>query len=164
MEDWTPLSEFPGYSVSNHGRVRNDRTDRMLSIVANQFGIAYVGMVSGYGLKVKRSIAPLVAQAFLPPHRLKAFDTPINLDGDRLNNDVTNLMWRPLWFARRYHRQFYENDSLRIDSPVQELHSGDTFPTSLEAAVRYGLMMTDIFRGVIAGAPVWPTYQFFRKL
>ena len=55
----------------------------------------------------KRSVALLVAKAFLKQPS-EFFDTPINLNGDRLDNQVINLMWRPRWFAIKYNRQFRE--------------------------------------------------------
>lgn len=160
MEDWSELSSFPGYSVSDQGRVRNDRTNMLLRIIVNQLGIAYVGM-RFQGTDYKRAVAPLVAHAFLPYHQHQTFDTPINRDGDRLNNVIDNLLWRPRWFAVKYHRQF-RIVSIGIQEPIVDLDTTEEFPSSWEAAVKFGLIDRDILISVHREEYVWPTYQRFQ--
>lgn len=160
MEEWLRIGSFPGYSVSDFGRVRNDRTGTFIKIVVNQFGICYVGLKHD-GIDYKRGVAPLVARAFLPIPHLVSFDTPINLDGDRLNNIVANLMWRPRWFAVKYHSQF-RRPSFGIKEAIEDLDTGEEFPTSLHAAVKFGLIDRDIFIAVHRGETVWPTSKKFR--
>jgi len=41
---WREIEDFPGYSVSNFGRVRNDLNDRILTLQRNQHGV--VNLVS----------------------------------------------------------------------------------------------------------------------
>lgn len=159
MEEWSALLAFPGYSVSNTGRVRNDETGRLLRIIVNQLGIPYVGM-RRHRVDSKRAVAPLVAHAFLPYHHLLSFDTPINLDGDRLNNVVENLMWRPRWFAVKYHRQFYI-DRIGIREPIFDIDTYEEFETSFHAAIKFGLIDRDIMIATAREEYVWPTYQRF---
>jgi hypothetical protein len=40
MERWLPIDEFPGYSISDQGRVRNDATKRVMVMVRNQGGVS----------------------------------------------------------------------------------------------------------------------------
>jgi hypothetical protein len=105
MEVWRQIYEFPGYSVSNMGRVRNDETGRIMALSRNQYGIVNVGLVLGRK-QYKRSVALLVADAFLPTWESEVFTSPIHLNGDRSDCRAENLMWRPRWFAAKYHRQF----------------------------------------------------------
>ena len=144
MEEWSELPSFPGYSVSHLGRVRNDRNGRPLNITVNQLGIPYVGL-SDRGLHVKRAVAPLVAHSFLAPAELASFDTPINLDGDRLHCAADNLMWRPRWFAVSYHRQFFLGRAW-IDLPIEDVEIEERFDSSLHAAMRYGLLDKEIMQ------------------
>lgn len=160
--DWEPISEFPGYSVHYEGFVRNDATGRILrsTWTRRQHGMVQVGLMYD-GMQYKRGVALLVARAFLEPPALSTFDTPINLDGDRRNNHVSNLMWRPRWFAIKYHRQFY-NNVLGFDEPIMDVESGERFHNSLEAATKYGLLDREILTATLNRTYVWPTYQRFR--
>jgi hypothetical protein len=159
---WLPIEDFPGYSVSEEGQVRNDRTGRILALTRNQFGIIQVGL-SRFNVQYKRSVALLVAKAHLDPPHLKPFNTPIHLDGDRSNNHYSNLMWRPRWFAVKYHAQF-QNDERGFDVPVIELHSGERFRSSWDAAIKYGLIDRDIRIATVNRTYVFPTYQEFRVI
>jgi len=122
-ENWKTIRFFPDYSVSDHGRIRADRSGRLLSLNLNQYGLLQVGLMKG-GRQYHRSVPLLVARAFLPEVR-GPFDTPINLDGDRQNNHIDNLVWRPRWFAVKYNQQFrypYEN---HISLPIVDLKTGE---------------------------------------
>jgi len=161
--DWKPIKEFPGYSISNMGRVRNDDTDRIMALQRNPHGIVHVGLWKD-GKQYKRSVAVLVCEAFLPPPTPPTFDTPIHLDGDKTNCRIDNLMWRPRWFAVRYHRQFHDNRPMGFSGPIRDKRTGEVFRNSMEAAMRFGLLDWDIFKSTIARTYVWPTYQEFREV
>jgi hypothetical protein len=162
MEEWREVRFFPGYSVSNRGRVRNDDTGRYMTLLINQRGIANVGLTKNK-VQYKRSVSLLVATAFLPKmYSSESFDTPINLDGDRTNNKIENLMWRPRWFAVNYHQQFNEEDSVGFSTPIVEIKTGEEFENSWEAATKYGLIDREIMVATINRTYVWPTYQQFR--
>ena len=156
---WRAIEDFPGYSVSNLGRVRNDDRDRVLALQRNQRGVVHVGMVRN-GVQHKRSVAVLVARAFLGEPEPPIFDTPIHLDGNTANNEVSNLMWRPRWFAMKYLRQFRREPL--IQRQIQEVETGYRFNNSMDAAMRYGLLDEDIRMGIAKRTYVWPTYQHFR--
>ena len=158
--EWEIIPEFPGYSVSREGRVRNDDTGRILALTKNQHGLIQVGLMRDCN-QYKRGVALLVANAFLPPSTIEAFNTPINLDGDRTNNRVENLMWRPRWFAILYHRQFH-NDLRGFREPIMEVRTKQRFPNSWEAAITFGLLDREILIATLNRTYVWPTYQEFR--
>lgn len=160
MEElWKEIDHFPGYQVSTFGRVRSDKTERILSLNLNQYGLLQVGLMRN-GIQFHRSVPLLVAKAFIfQPSG--PFDTPINLDGDRHNNHVDNLVWRPRWFAIKYNRQFrypYENPIL---SPVVDLKTGKVSANSFKAAKTYGLLEQDLVLSILNRTYVWPTYQEF---
>src|ERR1700759_870830 len=92
-EVWVGIEGFPNYSVSNFGRVRSDWTERILVAYPNQSGLVQVGMMAN-GKQYHRSVPLLVMKAFSEQPN-GAFDTPINKDGDRSNNTLDNLEWRP---------------------------------------------------------------------
>lgn len=156
---WIQVKEFERYSVSETGLVRHDEHDRVLTRFRNQLGFVYVCLYQNHR-QVKRGVARLVADQFLEPHHWPAFDTPINLDGDRFNNEVYNLMWRPRWFAIQYHRQF--DEPLRSDKAVVEVNTGAYFADALAAAACYGLLAHKVINDTIRGEPVWPTLNKFQ--
>jgi len=162
MEDWRTIPEFPRYSISDHGRVRNNDTGHMLKINANQRGVAIAGFMLD-GVQYKRAIAVLVVDAFLRRPSDSPFQTPINLDGDRMNNRVTNLALRPRWFAIRYAKQF-NYPRPRIHRPIYDKKTNEMFANSFDAATTFGLLDSDVHDSVLHRTYVWPTYQEFLVL
>lgn len=160
VERWIPIPNFEGYSVSNYGRIRTDRFDKILSAYANQSGLVQVGLMRN-GKQYHRSVPLLVAKEFVDQPS-GPFDTPINLDGDRFNNHVDNLMWRPRWFAVKYNRQFREPYENSINAPIEDIESGEISENSLECAKQYGLLEREVVLAILNNTYVWPTYQRFQ--
>jgi hypothetical protein len=161
-EVWKQVEDFENYSVSNFGRVRSNWSERILVSYANQSGLVQVGLMKN-GKQYHRSVPLLVARFFIPQPS-GPFDTPINLDGNRNNNHVDNLMWRPRWFAVKYNKQFkeevpYEN---QINVPIEDLKTGEITENSFECAKKYGLLENEIILAILNNTYVWPTYQRFR--
>ena len=156
------VEAFPGYMIGEHGCVCNYETGRALAIMRNKEGVHNVGMSRDLK-QYKRSISLLVAKNFLKSPLHAAFDTPINLDGDRSNNHVDNLIWRPRWFAVKYHQQF-PNNKQGINRPIIETQSGERFENSWEAAIKYGLLDQEILAATMNRTYVWPTYQTFQVI
>ena len=159
MENWAPIREFPGYSVSTLGRVRRDSTGRILVLKVNQYGVVYVGLMGAYEQR-QRGVALLVASTFIPRPR-GPFDTPINLNGDRWDNRVENLTWRPRVFAVRYNQQFKDPYDFPITSPVRDLETGEEYSNSFDCAVQNGLLERDVVLSILNRTYTWPTYQLF---
>lgn len=162
ITEWQSIKSFPGYSVSDTGLVRNDEADRIMTLMRNQFGIVHVGLTKNK-VQYRRAVSRLVAQAFLVPPRNENFDTPINLDGDRSNNNVDNLLWRPRQFAAKYHLQF-NHPRPYPTMAVEELNTHKQFETAWQAAITYGLLVLDIRSSTRTGFEVWPTYQRFKRI
>jgi hypothetical protein len=158
-EHWKDILNFPGYSISDWGRVRRDHTERILALNENQSGLVQVGMMRE-GLQYHRSVPLLVANAFIP-RISEPFDTPINKDGDRYNNHVDNLVWRPRWFAIRYHQQFRWPIAYPIELPIIDLKTKEVTANSFECSIRYGLLESDVVGSILNRTYCWPTYQQF---
>lgn len=159
MEQWRVIELFPEYSVSDHGRIRSDKSGRILALNENQYGLVQVGLMRN-GEQRHRSVPLLVAKAFMPQSP-GPFDTPINLDGDRHNNHIHNLAWRPRWFAIRYNRQFKYPSEYSIENPIVELATGEISDNSFECAKRYGLLEKDLVLSILNRTYVFPTFQEF---
>lgn len=161
MEQWKAIPGF-NYSVSDRGQIRSDKTGRILAVNKNQYGVPQVGMMRE-GEQYHRSVPLLVARAFIKSPS-EAFDTPINLDGDRDNNHVDNLMWRPRWFAVKYNRQFRDPYEYPIMVRLEDIKTLEISENSFECAKRYGLLEEDIVLSILNNTYVWPTFQEFRVI
>jgi hypothetical protein len=160
-EEWVAVEGFPGYSVNRRGQVRKDSTGRVLHVRLNQFGVPYVGLMrDGQRHQSVRSLPRLVAKAFIPQTH-DAFDIPINLNGDRTDCRVENLMWRPRWYAVYYNNQFADRYDNPINAPIRDADSDDEYPNSLAAACANGLLEREVVLSILNLTPAWPTYQFF---
>lgn len=169
MDNWVFVSGFPGYSVSDAGEVRNDRRRAVLTPTYSRRG-SYVGMYKE-GVQRNRMLSRLVAEAFLPAPELSTFDTPIHLDGDLDNNHVSNLMWRPRWFAVHYHRQFVR--SWDKGMRLRDVETNREFDSVLHVCKTFGLLGFEVFdealnHGFYANhhydRGVWPTNQHFQAI
>lgn len=159
-EIWRPINYFEKYDVSDLGRVRNARTHHVLRPYVNYNGHCHVGLVKG-GRQLKRGVALLVAEEFLPPPQSKHFDTPINLDGDTTNNAAYNLAWRPRWFSYKYRRQSQKYFNV---GPVQDVETGLVYESPWVAAIRFGLIEEHIIDSIMYGDLIFPTRQRFIPL
>lgn len=163
-ERWVEISEFPGYSVSDHGQFRNSDADRFLNPTLNSRGIWIVGMMKN-AIQHKRSVALLVATAFVPrpsSPMFREFNTPIHLNGDVAFNHYTNLTWRPLWFARKYKQQF-NDEHQTYEGVIEDVETHITYKDSWSAALHHGLLDHDICESMRLNTYVWPTGQIFRE-
>lgn len=160
IDQWIEAQGFPGYSINPLGQVRKDLDGRILYTRINQYGVPYVGLMRNCRQCI-RSLPRLVALTYLPSPS-EIFDTPINLDGDRTNCAVDNLMWRPRWYAIRYVNQFTTEPYLYpINVPVRAIETEEIFPNSITAACRYGLLEREVVLSIRKRTPTWPTYQTF---
>lgn len=85
--EWKEILGFEGkYAISSDGRIMNKRTGKILKHAFHYVNLCHKGVA-------KRMYVPrLVAEAFIPNPDNK----PIvgHLDGNKLNNDITNLCWQ----------------------------------------------------------------------
>lgn len=162
-ETWKPVPDFPGYEVSNHGRVRSYHrrspgghntawilSDRPQRIVrgCNMHGYRSLVLCSN-GHRQRFLVHRLVLSAFVCPCP-EGLETCHN-DGDRSNNHLSNLRydtpssnvqdtfkhgtWRP-----GGTRLFTEEQIVQIRT---ERASGATFQALSE---RWGITRTPLFR------------------
>jgi hypothetical protein len=160
VEEWKPILDFPEYMVSRFGKVRHETASRDLSVYTSNTGTPYIS-VWKEGRSRNRSLALIVARAFLDEPPYDHYDTPINLNGDRFDNRVENLMWRPNWYARAYHKQFTFK-STGFVSPIVLLDTGETFNNTWEAAITLGLLEVDVLDAVLNYTRTRLTCQTFR--
>lgn len=160
MERWRDIPDFPRYSISDRGRVRNVDTGRDMMVALNQRGIVYVGLMKN-GQQYKRSVALLVAKSYLHIPIHESFDSVIHLDGDRENCSYGNLMWRPHHFTINYMRQFRHGPLLR--GPLYCPETDELFDHSRAMAEQYGMLERDIISAMVNGWMIWPTKLTIRE-
>ena len=88
MEVWTPARGYQGYSVSDEGRIRNDKTGRILKQFDNTHGYLHLTMQQN---KRPRTVAThrLVADSFMGGDHV-GLDVN-HIDGNKHNNHISNL-------------------------------------------------------------------------
>lgn len=161
-EFWRKIPGFPNYSISNIGRVRDDYQNRLVAVSRQQDGHLKISMWSEDGCRYTRSVALMVAEAFVEcPDELS--DHVILLDGKFNNVAATNMAWRPRWFAWKYTRQLQG----RIVIPYQNLAvynctNRRRYPSIVACGKREGLLFEDIWSSVNTGRSVYPQHYVFR--
>ena len=102
VEIWRPVKDWDWYEVSNLGRVRSLKTNRILKPIEDAWGYLTVGLYSENSPKKvynghlcsnpkKRKIHQLVAEAFCDGYE-DGF-VPDHIDHDQKNNRADNLRW-----------------------------------------------------------------------
>lgn len=156
-EVWVPLEDFPGYSISNHGRVQNDRFGKLRTI-SRHGGYATVSFYINRRI-VHRTLSHLVACEFVD-RPWGHFDTPIHLDGDKYNCRADNLMWRPRWFAVRHTEQFHK-DLPQETLPLRNIHTGEEYSNVWQLVMHRGVIFNDVVLSISNRTYVFPLYQSF---
>jgi hypothetical protein len=103
MEEWKQIIEYPNYSISNFGNVRNDKTGKILKQDLNTYGYSRVTL---YAVKKKKNlkIHRLVGFAFLNnDNNYKEID---HINNDKLNNKAENLRWVTREFNNRNRKKW----------------------------------------------------------
>ena len=90
LEIWKQIKEYPRYSVSNLGRVKNNNTDKVLKGYMDFKGYQRVCIhCRGEGIRKDLKVHRLVAEAFVPNPDNKP---QVNhIDGNKQNNAASNL-------------------------------------------------------------------------
>ena len=78
------------YQVSNFGRIRNIKFNRIRKLGKNRYGYPMVNLYYK-GVSKNISVHRIVAMAFIP--NPKNYPQVNHIDGNKLNNNVNNLEW-----------------------------------------------------------------------
>ena len=112
MEVYKKIENYSNYYVSNLGNIKNMKTGRILIGKVNSSGFLNVGL--WYDGKLKTfTIHALVARAFLEnPFKQCCV---LHLDGDKLNNNMSNLMYcsYSMLLTGKTHKKKYNEKSVK---------------------------------------------------
>lgn len=160
LEEWKDIEGFEGmYAVSNFGRVINVRNGNEVTPSFNKQKTMRVNLYKD-GRIYNRSLSVLVCHTFAPPFS-EHFNSAINLDGDRANNHIDNLVPRPRWFTVNYNRQFRPGYTPRWNKPIRDCTTGIEYPNSLVVSTMFGVLDSDVYLSARNRTFVFPTNQFF---
>ena len=180
MAIWKSLEPhgFPKYDVSSEGDVRNSRTKKLIAIQQpdkpkwssiaqrNILPLPTVTVWQDFGedgekdLKCRSvSVARLVALAFVEPEE-PWFDQVVYKDRNRNNLKYWNLAWRPRWYANRMLRERIRKMPTIDDARITEETTGNVYNDSLEAALAFGLLESDIVRSYKTGVKLLNGMRF----
>lgn len=141
-ERWVEIEDFPNYSISNNGRVMNNKTRRLLSFWFINSGYLCVGLWNETGQHHK-TVHRLVANAFVYKENE---DFEVNhLDGDKSNNYDWNLEW----VSRSQNRQHAYDTGLQNPpnrQKVRIIETGEIFESQLACAKAIGGRQSTIQR------------------
>ncbi len=90
MENWKKIEGYEKYSVSDFGRIRNDKTGRIMKTPCGKNGYARLMLYNDMGGSCK-TVHKLVVKTFIPNTENK--EQINHIDGNKMNNNVTNLEW-----------------------------------------------------------------------
>lgn len=88
---WKILKENENYSINEKGEIKNNITKKILSLSINKDSGYYQIDLWKNNKSRKYALHRLVANNFIP--NLENKPTVDHIDGNRLNNDISNLRW-----------------------------------------------------------------------
>lgn len=139
-EIWKKVAEFDNYSISNLGRVRNDKTGRILKQKTEKDGYFEVNLYRKTQRKTFR-VHRLVALAFIPQLDKNRNEVD-HIDFDRKNNRVDNLRWLTT-------QENLEHSRDRITEGIKNLKNNPPKPVKVPKVVKKPIQQIDINTGEI---------------
>lgn len=143
-EIWKIIEEFPNYKVSNFGRVKNVRKDKLMTISIRKNGYCVVKL-SNNGNSKEYKVHRLVAKAFIPnPKELSSVN---HKDENKENNIYSNLEWCDSLYNNTYGTRC-KRQSEKIKTSIKQCDMQGNlikeFNSINEAAEELGILACNI--------------------
>lgn len=143
-EIWKTIRDFPSYEVSNKGRIRNKKTGRIRKPSNDRY--LSVDLYRDGDFK-RKNIHRLVAEAFIP--RIDGKDQINHIDGDKHNNDVSNLEWCTSTENNRHAVNTGINHPGEYQKrPIRVKETGEIFDGVVECANAIGADFRNVYRSL----------------
>ena len=105
MEIFKDIKGYPGYQISNKGRLWSTKTNRYLNPFVNNRGYLTINIKAANGKRKGELIHRLVALAFID--NPNGYPEVNHIDEDKKNNDVSNLEW----CTRQYNNNYGQHNA-----------------------------------------------------
>lgn len=149
MEIWQDIKNFPGYQISNQGRVKSFKQDKNGKILKPKISQGYYSVdLRREGATYNHLVHRLVLSTFSPIEGWELL-TVNHKDGDRANNSLENLEW--MSFSEN---AFHARAVLRSGNATQKVHiiklngEEEWYNSVTEAAKGLGVAKATISRWV----------------
>jgi hypothetical protein len=137
-EEWIEINDT--YSISNLGRVRNDKTLVIRKTCLNSDGYERVTIIGN----IASAIHVLVAKAFIPnPEKLPEVN---HKDGIKTNNVYTNLEWCTEEYNLKHALELGLRNTLGSNSPLAKMSEQDA--VTICELISLGKTSTEIIKQV----------------
>lgn len=136
MEIWKDIKEYPGYQVSNLGRVKSFRQSKEGRILKPKISAGYAGIdfrkdgKNYYGL-----VHRIVLSTFSPIEGWETL-TVNHIDGNRLNNNLENLEWMTQSENTKYSREILRTGNAAQKVHIIKLNGEELFYDTVTAAAK----------------------------
>ena len=118
---WVKIKDFPRYSVSDTGLVRNDKTGKILKPyrIAKKYKGADQVQLQIDNTRKKYLVSHLVALHFLGKPKSDAHKWVLHKDNNRLNNNASNLRWST-------RKEIFNSDPDTIEAYRTRINKGNS--------------------------------------
>ena len=135
MSEWVTVEEFPDYSISRDGQIRNNKTKMILKQSLTNVGYYRVSL-SKQGKSIHKNVHRLLGLAFIPNPENKEFIDHLN--HDRTDNRLENLRWVT-------RSENAENQSLHKDNALGESNIALYYKVNIK---RNGIIYQKMFKNL----------------
>ena len=101
-ELWKPICNYSNYEVSNLGRIKNIKFNRILNGTINPYGYRTVRLTSDNGMFKNHLVHRLVAKHFVYNPKPEEFNIINHINERKLDNRANNLEWCTQTYNHNY--------------------------------------------------------------
>lgn len=97
MERWITIKEFPNYEISNYGRCKRIKNNKILKMRRNTQGYIHYGLYNKNSKKPQSKTAHRLVLLHFGFPQTSPDHVCRHLDGDKIHNYIDNLNWGTSW-------------------------------------------------------------------
>jgi hypothetical protein len=113
--EYTEITEFPAYEISEEGNIRNKKSLKILSQSLSSKGYYQINIANK-----SRRVHRLLAETFINNPNL--LETVNHINGDKLDNRLENLEWMSRSDNAKHSREVLGNKSIPYSKSNKEHH------------------------------------------
>ena len=149
MEIWKQIKDYPGYEVSDQGRIKSFKQNKNGKVLNGIIRKGYLQVdFRKDGITHSEGVHRIVLSTFSPVENMEAY-TVNHKDGNPLNNRLENLEWMTLSENTAHARRILQsgNGAIRVHIIFND-NREMWFETITEASVFLGVAKTTVARWV----------------